>query len=364
MGSDPVTRRAVLKTTGVAGGLAASFQTLPEQVGAAERKQNIVVLREGEEVAKRVSVGQRWYRYLQHARKVLENRQDQLLAMDGVHGVGLERRGSTIDGLRKQALTVHVEPGVTIDVPGEFDGVEVRQSHEGRPEPAAINCYDVKEDPIPGGVAEADEYTGNSTLCCRGFKNGSKYVIAARHTFTSDGSHCNSEDVTGREWHQPDVGDRVGEVAFAWQNNDVALLDTRHSSRTIDNTIHDETGEVVGRVTKDGMDYIKSNNLTLQKRGLNNCREAGNLLETGMVVGCSGSFDFVDDVARSSPTTEPGDSGGPVYYEEAQTNDTDKLYLANIASFFNDNDETLGASANSMYQERGVTFGGNPYSGS
>lgn len=353
-------RRKVLKTAGAGGGIAAGISLLPAQVGATERVRKIPVLATGDTVRRTESVDKDWYDHISRAREALETNGEDIMEKEGVHSAGIARREARIGGLRKQQIKIHITPGKNPEIPEEYNQIPTAKAHENRPQDTVSNCYTSKEDPVPGGIEKAVTNNGNASVCCRGFKNGNKYMIADYHSFTSDGDRCTSEDVEGRVWGQPDLSDEVGEVAYGYQNNDMALLDTSRSTRTISDTIVDESGTVVGRVTSDGLSYLKSNDIYLRKRGVNTCAETGRILETGILLGCSFSYDYTDDVVRSEPTQKPGDSGGPVYYLEPSTSN---IYLAHIATQSNGSSETLGASANSMYNERGVTFGGNPYSG-
>lgn len=116
-------------------------------------------------------------------------------------------------------------------------------------------------------------------------------------------------------------------------------------------------------MTKNGLDYLKSNSETVQKRGIVTCIKTGQIVATGKARLCSNG-NFINDLVYSTPTQEVGDSGGPVYYEQVQTNSTDKLYLAHIATHYDkDNNNAVGSSANKMYQERGIWFGGDPFEG-
>jgi len=79
---------------------------------------------------------------------------------------------------------------------------------------------------------------------------------------------------------------------------------------------------------------------------------------------CLNDFPLVEGVVRSSTTQQGGDSGSVVYYREPQSSSTDHLYVVHLATIRrSDTGWAAGSSANDMYNDQGVWYGGEPYSG-
>jgi hypothetical protein len=210
---------------------------------------------------------------------------------------------------------------------------------------------------------------GDGSLCCRVYdkRNGSwnKYALTARHLFLSD--WCDNDNIAGRKWAQmdSDCADEDGYVVEGYQGHDAALLDLDNTSTDITNAfMYESDGLIRGRVTKDGLDYLKSNNETVQKRGRNTCIETGEIKKTQQEMFCKDG-NYVGGVVRSTPDQKAGGSGGGVYYEEYNSSKENDLYMVNIATH-KPGDGTYdakGSSANDMANDHGFWFGSDDFSG-
>jgi hypothetical protein len=350
----------VLKAAGVGslgfGGLTNATVT----VGATERNTRIGFLAEGHEVVRKVKVPKRWKQQAEQARRAKRQVSNALSGRSDIHTIGIGNQDSRIDGLRKHTVDVQVDPdGELSGIPGEVNGIPVVAEKSGRPQET---CYTQDKDKIYGGLSsdgpKSDHRQG--TLCCRVFKNGSKYLLGCRHIFTHRSDmkdYCVNDNPTGEKWER--AGSTAGEIAEAYKRHDAVLLDTQHTSKSISKDIVDDGGTMTGRVTESGLNYLQSSDEQVEKRGIETCISGGTVTKIQQELYC-GNYNYVGGVVRSTTEQKSGDSGGPVYYKES-----DSLYLVNIATArkSSSNSDAQGSSANDIFNDQNVTFGGDPYSG-
>lgn len=241
------------------------------------------------------------------------------------------------------------------DISDSADSVQVVTEETGS---FRGGCYTGYKDPLEGGIGCYSEEGYNGTLCCRVKKGGNTYLLTARHLFTGNGTFCSDDDTVGKTWFQGS-GDKAGKVEYAYQNHDAVLLDTSKTSRSISNTMVDESGTVVGRVTKNGASYLMSNDSTVESRGRNSCDTSGQIVGGDQIIQCWD--DYIGNVIESSTTFDDGDSGGPVYYQKSN-GDT---YVVHTATHYEKPapGNANGSAAFAMHNKRSMSFGGDTFDG-
>lgn len=354
-------RRTVLKSLGAGtlgfGGLSNASVV----VGASERTTRIGILAEGDEVVREVKVPKRWKTQAEQAARAKRQISNSVGSRSDIHTVGVGNQESAIDGLKKHTVDVQIDPdGDRSGIPDEVNGIPVVVGESGRSE---ATCYTQDKSSIFGGLSSSgpDNDDSQGTLCCRVFKNGSKRMLGCRHLFiTNDNDgpdYCGNDDPLGDDWHR--AGERVGRINESYQAHDAVLMDTQFSDEPVTNDIPDEDGQITGRVTGNGLEYLKSKSETVQKRGVETCISNGEVTKIRQEIFCSDG-NYIGGVVRSTTEQKEGDSGGPVYYKDGTS-----LYLVNIATARKSDSisDAQGSSANDMYNDRGITFGGDPFSG-
>jgi hypothetical protein len=259
----------------------------------------------------------------------------------------------------------------------------VRTVEEERPEQTA--CYtDPRDDEdndgkneIHGGMSfvgiknagtSDSETVQKGTLCCRVYKNGTKYMLTARHPIV--GGNCKYWDITDNSYawgrlNQNEGYKRLGRISHAYQKFDAALLNRRfpgYDEFTYEIT-EELSGGIIGRVTGDGIDVLNSEPLgEVHKRGRATCAT------TGQIDTIRGDFRHCDSLVeekgqiQTTATQQDTDSGGPVYVRREDGSNPDDLYLLHIATRqWKESGDALGSSANVMNSEENIRFGGTPF---
>jgi hypothetical protein len=387
--AEAVSRRQTLAA--VTGATVSGLAGVPATVvGDSGRRKQITTLASGDESHKTVSVSKRWYQHKEQAIRVKEALSRQYLGRDGIHSVSIESGGKSVGNLRGKRVLVAADPkngGAGLDsVPRSVEGIPVRTVERQRPEPTG-DCYTGAADDSDGNgkkeyyggmsfeglenLTDPDKSTStvqSATLCCRVYKDGTKYMLTSRHPIS--GGPCQDVDITSDNYGWGRTGgnsqvEQLGNVSYAYKKFDAALLDLRFPN--YDEFVYDITAEssggIIGRVTGEGIDYLQSaSGASVRKRGQNTCETIGVLEETKSDLWYCDFFE--QDQIISSVNQKNRDSGGPVYRHIDDGSNPDDLYLLHIASRSTDqNDYAQGTSANAMNKQENITFGGNPYNG-
>jgi hypothetical protein len=374
-------RRVVLKTVGSSATALSGYATSVSVVGADGPKKKINILAEGDRSVKSVSVSKKWHQHTRKTERVHQNFKNKISQKTGVMRVGIETGDKKIGGLLSHRIHVTVDSAADrANIPESIEGVPVRISEGSEIRPTGCDpdapeddCYRKAPDTVYGGLAcrtdNTPTETANATTSCRVFLNGNKYLMTARHLFTDDLNECDHSSISSDQYLYllDDTGDKVytrpiGSPAHDFADSDAALVDTSKTSRSITNSITNEGSKgIVGRVTGEGLSYLKSNSVVVKKRGRCTCAETGAVIETGIFRYCN-NLNHLDGMVKSTTDQRKRDSGGVVYFEGDSYDD--KLYFVNIAMGNPDDGthDTLGTSGEYMYNSHGVTFGGNPYS--
>jgi hypothetical protein len=261
-------------------------------------------------------------------------------------------------------VQIHDDHGTEAEIPEKVNGIPVQTKHRLPYQDGGCNhsdtCYESDYDPISGGVRIGSDYTWGSA-CCRVEKDGSEYLMGARHVFIDDSNtqdSCSSNSADGESAYQN--GDYYGFVSEEFPKYDAVLtkLDSAYGNRdSIGGYIVDQQGSVEGHVTKDGVDAMiaDDNSESVEKRGVTHCANTGQV-ESRETNYCSNINK--KGLIRSTNDFGDGDSGGPVY--DVNTVNLDKhLYIVNIATQYPSSDcnNGYGSAAYAMNNEYGVTFG-------
>jgi len=378
-----VSRRQTLAA--VTGATVSGLAGVPTTVvGDSGREKRITILASGDESRETVTVSKRWYRHKEQAIRVKEAMSRQYLGEGSVHSVGIESSDAAVGDLRGKRVRVAASPegdaSVLDAVPSSVEGIPVRTVERKKAKQTA--CYNDSRDDddndgkneIYGGMAclgvENAETTDeqpvkDGTLCCRVYKNGTKYMLTARHIINRD--NCNDPSITDGSyaWGRPDSGGytRLGGISHAYQKFDAALVNRRFPK--YDEFTHkiaaEASGGIIGRVTGDGIDVLSSEPLgEVRKRGQRSCATVGKIESAKQDNSyCIPSITEKGQV-ETTATQKDTDSGGPVYVHRQDGSNPDNLYLLNIATreiYGN----ALGSSADVMYSEEGITFGNNSF---
>lgn len=364
-----VSRRDVLEQTGAAATALAGVGTAPAVAALGERKTTIVTLAQRDEARGTERVSKRWLQQTKRATRVKEQLMNAHGNSEGVRSIGITSADRTIGGLRAEAVSVGVTDSAHAQsIPSSVDGVPVVTEVTGRSEPTG--CVDgycpINPDRIKGGIDFQTPYR-NGSIGCRVVYNGNYHMLTARHSFvkrTEEGYCKGSMDVS--TWQRD--GTTLGPVAADFQQKDAALLrfNDQNSDTGYSNKMVDESGEVVGRVTESGLKYLNGNTgETVHKRGKSTGAQSGYIKKIQQYIYCDSKFSPLEGVVRSTPDQEQGDSGGVVYFKQPQSSSPDHLYVVNIASIkeLDGTDDNKGSSANVMYNDHGIWFGGESYQG-
>lgn len=377
--SQKVQRRTALKT--IAGGSAslAGYGTAVRVVNARGTTKKITTLAKGDKSAKSVEVSKRWYNHTQNARSARKQVQSSYRSHADVVSVGIGNGDRSIGGLLSHEIVVGVssnDRAQSADLPDAVNGVPVRiRETEGTTKTcgdAQNDCYMDGQGAAHGGLAckceNQKDSTAYGTTCCRVYLDGSKYLMTARHLFLSSLENCESdtlEDFTQNMYLDGDSIDPVvGEPKYHYKDSDAALVGNDKSGISITNEVANEPDKgIVGRVTGDGLSYLKSSQDIIEKRGRCSCETYGRVNEIGIDEFCTYDTDQIKGMVRSSLTQKKRDSGGIVYYEPSTS--TDELYMVNIAMGHptDDTSQTKGTSGQHMYNAHGIWFGGTPFDG-
>lgn len=344
--------------------------------GLGENTTRITILARGDQAARTARVNKSWLQQTKRATTVKESVKNALRGRSDVHTIGIRSADRTIGDLRAESVDVQVSPEGTLDgIPSAMDGVPIVAEQSEPPVPTSCSdCYCGYTSKVFGGETCNNDLE-NSTLGCRVFYNGSTYLLGARHSFigTADDAYC-QDSLNTKGWARAGHEDETSGIVatdssgnpLAFKKHDAVLLKLRDFvDESISNDMASEDGKVVGRVTGNGLDYLNSNNKSVQKRGRTTCKTSGHIKKIQQEILCNG-FPTVYGVVRSTPEQKEGDSGGPVYFEERNSSSPDDLYLVNIATHSKTSDgsyDAQGSSANDMYDDQGIWYGGNPYDG-
>ncbi len=367
-----VSRRDVLKQTGVAATALAGVGTAPAVAALGERKTTITTLAQRDEARGTERVSKRWLQQTKRATRVKEQLMNAHGNSEGVRSIGIVSADRTIGDLRAEAVSVEVtDPVHAQSIPSSVDGVPVVTSMAGRSEQTSDDCASddycrINPESIYGGLSVTTIHQ-EGTIGCRVAYNGAYHMLSARHTFIDKDKNGYCKDsIDVSTWQRN--GTTLGSVATDFRKHDAALLRLNDANEDTgySNGMVNESGKVVDRVTENGLKYLNGNDSeTVYKRARASGAQSGGVEAIQLTNGdCLKNLPLIEGVVRSSTTQQGGDSGSVVYYKEPQPSSTDHLYVVHLATIRrSDTGWAAGSSANDMYNDQGIWYGGEPYSG-
>lgn len=344
-----VDRRAVLKNVGRSGVLIGGG-TLTA-LGSNKKREDIVMVRKGDEPYKTKSVPAEWWNHVLLARD-LKSEFARKYRGDRNVVLSLGTVDEEIAGRRKTSIVLGLKDGKTVDVPDEIDGVPIRVEEATEPEPDECNCYCANYQNIKGGMVGNGSYGGTGTLGAPGRdKNDNKGVITCAHLFSD---YCTT-DITDRALQQD--GDTIGEVSYYNAEMDWAFADWFDpADESLESKIIDSSLSVIGHVDEDGLQDMASTGRTVHKRGINTCSTTGEVYRTDRQGDSCGDNEY-DGWVIVTNSTANGDSGGP-YFAEFYNDTYDFWYNSIVGIHHGDaGGNSMGCKAAEINNSDGVTFG-------
>lgn len=354
MGSPPPTEHS-RKTTrrGALGALAAGLGGLV--VGgrrAAARTTEIATVAGQGRVLETATVPAAWYERERHARAVLRAVRERYAGVAGVLDVTLGTAGDPVADVPTSSIDLHVDStaGVDAAVPSTFDGVRSRLVDTAEPEPLATG--ERSRESIGGATTVRTEAGATASATCGVTWRGERYLMTCAHLFKGSDGHC--EAIRGMGVYAAS-GERIGRVVATDSVQDWALVDCESPAADLDRTIRGVSGDLCGRVTADGLQYLKCNRTAVFKKGQATPERSGWIRALGVRHGGCDIRDgangnhYVDvDVPA-----QPGDSGGPVYHRFEYNG---REYLALVGAVSASVQYTRASAAYAIHDAHGIEF--------
>lgn len=343
---DQISRRQYLKTASALGLGAVGVQS----VHAEGDRTKVVVTRDADGPVDTRAVPTKWYDHTQRARTKSDALKEQLLSQSDVASVGIGTGESTIGGLKEKVIEVSLKgESTTANIPEHVDGIDVRVNTN---ESTEYHCYENTYDTLKGGISLSSSY-GTGSACCRVYRDGTPYLLTARHVFTDTGTPCGS---TGSSAYQG--SNYIGSVQGSRTRHDSLWIDVTNSDVSLSDSIVDETADVRGWVTQSGLDTYSSDGTNLQKRGINTCKETYTVdsYDNTVNLNCGSQ----KKVVHYNGDSGSGDSGGPIYY----VSDEGEAFVSGILSgersvscgVFCSKNVVFGSAAYAMNNQYGLNF--------
>ena len=317
-------RRTALRNIGAG---AFGLTQLPAVVKG-DNTVEITVLARGDEpvITKRVS--REWYEHEKHVESVAEDAKAELLNSPGIKAVGIGAGQTRAGGRPGGHLRVYADAQASgVSVPETYQRLPIERIDHGEYHTfTSCNCNNQEYSYIPGGVRiETDKGTESATASsgCKvsfGSDGEEDYLLTVAHAFS-----CNPDEDEVEVRQGPD------DEPFGYLDTDASnpahfdpvedwaaiSLDSDGSADGYSSSIADHSGEVAGRVTKDGLaDHMCSEDdpETVYKQGYRTCDDEGCIVDrdkTSSNPECTGlSSGFVE---ANNIHVEQGDSGGPLF---------------------------------------------------
>jgi len=341
-----LTRRSTLRSIG--GGIALS--SVPVTGLREEDKVRITTVKVGTRPREQKKVPKKWWTREQTAIAVQNKLRDrygtrlpQQEGTAGINGIGLSTLDERISGRKVSSVKIYTDPQElgSVAFPNEMNGIPIETEETQFAEPNDCNTGDF--DYVPGGVAVSGDKTGTST--CQVEYDGNSYIMTAYHLYG-----CGSSSPKGEKLHQS--GQYVGDVETSDIVQDWVIVNHADNSQVdgFDDSIADQAGSVAGRVTKEGLLDLKSNDTPVYMQGKTRCEEDGKVTEVDKAVTTCHEWTGQHYVELSTPT-DNGDSGAPHFHDYTFNQNR---YLAIIAPHYGG--ESVGCAAYKIYDDHGITF--------
>lgn len=360
--SEPdISRREFVSRAGVSGIGAFGLNALGDGVTLVDGSTEIVVVRHGDEPGATREVPHQWYSQVQQSRRVTDVIREKFGNEEWLVGVKRPPTSKTIGGMAVPGVTAKATDVATArqKLPDTVEGVSVNVEKGGEPEPASW-CNTVNYNCVQGGsFLRVEDYSGNITAHSAGtlvYYNGSPYLMTCSHGF--NGNTC-SYDISNNSVWQGNNSQYVGNVATWDYSQDWALVAQASGSEIsgFGNTVLGSGGyPIYGRTTRDGVDYVTSNNITVYKYGAKTCETTGTSNGEHWWTKC------YDDEAwvHTTNTIDKGDSGSPSYWYYEENGTTYLAILGGTLYGWSNSGESAWPASWKVYNDHGITFGGTP----
>lgn len=303
-------RRSFLKRAGVS---TLALSNLPHVVKAKGNWVTIVTAtRRGEPIDTR-KVPKEWYKNWQKALEVRDGLINQYRNSEKFVGIGIGNDSAEVEDHRLNSLVVRFkDENVDVDIPEQAHGIPVEFEVDKGSEPAA--AYDDPYDPVVGGVKLDSASGGYGSAYCRGYLNGTYYIMGANHILHDSGT-CADVDTTGNKIYQPGAGNQIGNVDHYYPSFDLFLTEV-DMNRTygVEDEIVTQPGSIQGIRTKSGMSSDASSNVYYSKNGVGTGENMGTLVTTDFCTYSGGCWNC--GWYEASMYAASGDSGAPVFYQD------------------------------------------------
>lgn len=342
-----ISRRNYLKSASALGISAVGIQSVHAEGDSTE----LIVTRSSEGPAETRVVPTEWYTQTQKAKQKAEELENQLLNQPGVVSIGIGIGNSTIGGLKEKVIQVGLEGESTVaSIPEHVGGIDVQVKANVSTE---YQCYEGPYDTLRGGIALDSDY-GSGSACCRVYRNGTPYLLTARHVFTDDGSRCGN---TGNGYAYQGIN-YIGSEKDSKPHHDSLWINVTNDDVTLSDQIIDESAYVEGWVTQAGLDTYSSDDTTLHKRGISTCKETYTVdsYDNTLNIDCGEHT----EVVYYNGNSDAGDSGGIIYF----ISDEGKAYVSGLLSgevtvdcgWYCSDTYTFGSAAYAMNSQYDLNF--------
>lgn len=305
-----VTRRSILRSTALVGGLNVSTQVLGT-ADATSDEVEIVTHKSAGRIAKTKFVPRSWKEHLDLVRDVRDlvanNYQKNL---PGVKNTGIISSDDFYGG--KRGFAVEIEAATERarkSVPDSVQGIPIKKVEPTNWKPMCSACYNEGTyDLTPGGV-EFNDIGSCASIYYLDYDNDDYYektMLTAAHVVGSCSDQLNGNSVNQgcESW---------GEVVdYNWTLDAVACNPTA-DYKAVDDIIQEEndTETVVGHVTESGLAEMQSSGETTYKTGKDTGTEYGVVKKTN--IGDNSCMGFDGHGIKVSNDVTRGDSGGAIY---------------------------------------------------
>lgn len=297
--------------------------------GSGNRVEIVTDRGKGGKPIRKKEVPSKWLNAEKRAEEIKTRVANRTRSNPKVYNISIANSGEKYDGLYMPKLKVRVEPNSSNlpdsagrpeipDLPEQVEGIPVDMVEEENKAKPKV-CNNDEYQPVPGGVQIYNpraQWAGSAT-CKVWDAFGNPGLLTCAHMF--DQTNCRG-DITGLDLVQS--GNKLGEVPDAKDgtyeyydhNEDWAVLDKtgNQTDGYADQIVRG--GTVVGYKSRNGLSYLRSNDIEIYQMGRTTCKTKGTVQAVNVLH--SGSPCFVTDRAvEYNVKTKGGDSGGPFYDE-------------------------------------------------
>lgn len=317
------TRRTVLQTMGVGGGLIIGAPV----VKGSDKKIDVPFAGNRGEVKKYVKVNADWWDHVKHVEDVNERRSQEVEENAKIRSTGIGMSEKQIGGRNKKQINAHHKPDINPeennDLPDSIEGVEV--NYIPAEETTDDNCPLVTEtDPIRGGyVVNGDR--GLGTLTCSMKNNlGEDIFVSSAHLWADLSGDCTQDPVGEAAYQSTNEDRKIGEIDSYLPRYDYAEIDNSGTADDWSQEVDLLHGEYELTHFVLNYAYLQDEEVSLERVGISTNRETGHVIEYDSSRPSSRCNYMPSYAMQTTHLSAGGDSGGPIVYE----NENNEHYLA------------------------------------